>query len=146
MDYAISYVKERKLNPKIIAPINHVRQFKKMFLPCELVGLRGNVKTYQFTSLEASSCLKWNIAFPQMPRPSKKSFHIWSEFIEWMFQQSIKTVNDFDHLTEWEYQVSDDAHFLRNNTPIVKYYAKEEVHGRITYKEAKNASNREITN
>ena len=86
MDFAISYVKEGKLNPKIIAPINHVRQFKKMFLPCELVGLRGNVKTYQFTSLEAISCLKWNIAFPQMPRPSKKSFQIWSEFIEWIFQ------------------------------------------------------------
>ena len=140
MDLATSYVKEEKLNPNIIAPINQVRLFKKMFLPCELVGLKGNVKTHQFTSLEATSSLKWNINFLKMPKPSKKSFQIWSDFIEWMFQQSIVTGNDFDYLLEWEYQISNDAQFLRNNAPITKYYEKEEIYGRIMYKEVENLS------
>ena len=37
MDYVIKYMESEELKDKIIAPINQVRIYKRMFLPCELV-------------------------------------------------------------------------------------------------------------
>ena len=39
MDYAILYVNEMNLTPKLVPPINHMRNYKKMYLPCELVEM-----------------------------------------------------------------------------------------------------------
>jgi len=45
MDLAIEYVQSNRLSEKIIALINHVRLYKKIILPCELVGLIGDKAT-----------------------------------------------------------------------------------------------------
>ena len=42
MDYAIQYITSNGLKEEILAPINQVRIYKIMFLPCELVGFCGN--------------------------------------------------------------------------------------------------------
>ena len=41
MEYAIKHAKENDLSKMLIRPINHMRYYKQMFLPCEIVGLRG---------------------------------------------------------------------------------------------------------
>ena len=58
MDYAIDYVNERYLSEKILAPINHVRLYKEMILPCELVRMEGSCKTLEFRNTNDKSCIK----------------------------------------------------------------------------------------
>jgi len=41
MDYAIKYIEKQNLKSKILAPINQMRIWKQMYLPCELVRIRG---------------------------------------------------------------------------------------------------------
>ena len=45
MDYAVEYVRSNELKPNALAPINHVRMWKKMTLPCELIGFTGTKET-----------------------------------------------------------------------------------------------------
>jgi len=59
MDYAVKYVKEMKLNPNIILPINHMRHYKKLYLPCELVGMSSRIRTNAFTDVESKSSFGW---------------------------------------------------------------------------------------
>ena len=41
IDYALEHSKEMK----IIEAINYVRRFKKMIIPCDLIGFRGGKET-----------------------------------------------------------------------------------------------------
>ena len=45
MDYAKEFVKETKKDENTIAVINHVRIYKRMLIPYELVGMKGNQQT-----------------------------------------------------------------------------------------------------
>ena len=104
MDYIQIYVENRKLSINIIPPINHIRMYKKMYLPCELIGLCGNKKTREFREGLETSSIRQKVKFVQVPRPSAKSLKIWQDFIEWLSKQSIRTVNDFDDQIECRYQ------------------------------------------
>ena len=119
MDYAVTYIKEQKLDPKLIAPINHVRNYKKMYLLCELVGINGTRRIYQFNNVESTSCFAWKIPFLTMPKPSKKSKNIWSAFVEWLSTKDIVTINDFDYQMKCKYHMTRDGIFLRQNVPEV---------------------------
>ena len=55
MDLAVKYVEENQLSATLIPPINHMRHYKKMILPCEVIGMSGRSKTFQFECLEAPS-------------------------------------------------------------------------------------------
>jgi len=72
MDYATKYVKELNLSNKILAFINHVRLFKSIILPYELVGLEGMCRIYEMRNLMEKSCIRWKIEFSKIPKPSKK--------------------------------------------------------------------------
>ena len=80
MDYAVKHVKEMKLNPKIIPPTNCMRHCKKLRLPCELVGIRGRIKTNAFMDVESKSSLGQRISFYQVPKLSNKTKSAWNEF------------------------------------------------------------------
>ena len=82
MDYAEEHVRCKEIGKKLLAPLNHVRLWKQMVLPCELIGLTGTKKTKACQQIESKSSLKWIISFPTLPKPSKKSVEIWSEFIQ----------------------------------------------------------------
>ena len=49
---------EKQLNKEILAPINYIRLRKKVYLPCELVGLEGNIKTKAFDEINECSLIK----------------------------------------------------------------------------------------
>jgi len=48
MDYAAQYVKREEAKLGEIEAINHVRIYKKMILPCELLGFKGDKETKEF--------------------------------------------------------------------------------------------------
>ena len=96
-----------------------MRYFKRMILPCELIGMSGRSKTFQFENVEAISCIKWRITFSTIPKPSKKTKEIWKDFLEWMLEQEIYTINDFDQNADFEYQISPNEKYLRRNKILI---------------------------
>jgi len=48
MDYMAEYIKVKKLPNEIIALINQMRLYKKLYLPCELIGMNGDEKTESY--------------------------------------------------------------------------------------------------
>ena len=76
MDYAQQYRLEKEESKLIIPPINQVRVYKRMYLPCELVGFCGSKETKGFRRNAECSEFQWNVEFARVPKPSKKSFNI----------------------------------------------------------------------
>ena len=46
MDYAKEYVKEEQIDENNITIINHIRLYKRMLIPCELVRMNGDKRTF----------------------------------------------------------------------------------------------------
>ena len=59
IDYAEECVGCKEKDKNALAPLNHVRLWKKMVLPCELIGLTGKKKTKAYQQVESKSSLKW---------------------------------------------------------------------------------------
>ena len=74
MDLAHEYIKTYKHNNNLHAILNQVRLYKKINLPCELVGLLGSGEIEDYRVAEKSSCFEWTIKHLNVPKPSKKSF------------------------------------------------------------------------
>ena len=81
MDYAIVYVKEKKLSNRLIAPINQVQLFKKMKLPYELFGFNEDSMMKEAREVKLKSCLKWKRKLIEVPTLSRKSIEIWENFV-----------------------------------------------------------------
>jgi hypothetical protein len=137
MDHAICYVKEKKLPKSTIQAINHVRIYKKMILPCELVGFNGNQITKEAReSLERSSVL-WKIKFDEVKKPNTKLIEKWKNFTEWLKTQQIETIIDFDKFINTKYKISNDRQYVKEmkNSSYSYYKAGEMRYGRNYYEE-----------
>ena len=99
MNYAQIYIEEKDKITKIIAPVNQVRIYKKMILPCELVGIAGN---YIRKKLDISY-FKWKVDFPNVPKLSKKLLILWKEYVEWLCLKKIQSVYDFEDKIQCRY-------------------------------------------
>ena len=62
-------------------PINQVLIYKKMHLPCELIGLNREYFTKEAREIENKSYIEQKIEFDEVPKSSKKSFKLWREFV-----------------------------------------------------------------
>ena len=78
----VKYVCEEKLKEEILAPINHIRLRKKVYLPCKLVGVDGKSKTKAFKEINECSSIRWKFSFEQVPQASNKTRSIWNQFIQ----------------------------------------------------------------
>jgi len=67
---------EKQLNKEILAPINHMRLRKKVYLPCKLVGVEGNIKTKAFDEINKYSSIKWKFSFDKVLNTSNKTRNI----------------------------------------------------------------------
>ena len=76
MDYAKEYVEEEKLSTKIIPSINHIRIYKKMYLPCKLIEMNRRCETREIINPLEKSCIEWRFEFPKILKPSKKSIKL----------------------------------------------------------------------
>ena len=66
MEYAEQYIKEKNIDDAIFNQTNHIRLYKEMIIPAELVRARGEDRTDTYNELEKKSLLKWNIKFPKV--------------------------------------------------------------------------------
>ena len=82
MDLVVEYVKNQEFRCKIIAPINQVRIYKRIILPCKLVGFQGSNKTKEAREYEEKSCVIWKLDFEIVLKLSQKSFELWNGFID----------------------------------------------------------------
>ena len=135
MDWAVQYVKQNNLDTNLILPINYIRQYKRMYLPCELAGMKENCEIKEFREIESKSCIAWKFKFEEVPKPSKKTKDIWKSFIQQIKDQQISTINDFDHQVECMFQITTDEKYLKRNGLQPKIYQKEESYGRPVYVE-----------
>jgi len=58
MEHAVQYVEERQCGKEVIGLLNHVRLFKKLFLPFELFGTDGKYLTIIGSRFEEQSQIK----------------------------------------------------------------------------------------
>ena len=57
IDYIVKYVEYQKLEIGILAPINQIRIWKRVYLLYELVGLYGMKQMREFREIEAKSSI-----------------------------------------------------------------------------------------
>ena len=128
IDYAVKYLKEKQLNERIILRLNHVRSFKQMYLPCELVGLTGQKAIKAIEDIYAKSCLKQKIFFNTIPKPSKKSIQYWTDFTVQLMNQEIVIICDFSKHMSSKFQISNDSKYMKETiNSEEKYYEKKEI-------------------
>ena len=58
MEYAYEYVVNEKKSTDTLKLINHVRLYKRVYLPCELLGQRGKEQTLAYRVNKAQSQIK----------------------------------------------------------------------------------------
>ena len=135
MDYVVEYVKANDMNKNDVAPLNHMRLYKQMILPCELVGLIGRDKMDGYRNEIALSCLKQKIVFPVMPKPSKKTRELWNDFIKWLKEKNVITICNFSKMCESKYQISNDRKYVKEvRDNVTRVYCKSfERYGRERY-------------
>ena len=124
IEHAIEHVCERNLDAKIIAPLNHVRIFKKLKSPCELFGICRIKQTEAAREPIAKSCITQNDKIEEVPRPSNKTIALWNEFLEWMKVKRIETIIDFSQKMNARIEVCDDGHMRVRKDNKWKYYKK----------------------
>ena len=97
-----------------------------MILPCELVELKGNKETKGSNIKREKSCLKRLILCPEMPKHSKNSIGLWTEFTQFLKEQEITITCDFQELCKSKFQMPVDKEYLREvSRDRVKHYRKD---------------------
>ena len=135
MDYAIKYVNEKELDYGIVEAINHVRIFKQMILPYELVGFCGNKETKEAREVYERSSVIWKVKFKAVRKPHKRLIDEWKEFVKWLKEQHIETIVDFSLNVNTKYEVTNDYKYVKKITSNeVCFYEKTEArYGRNKY-------------
>ena len=76
----MEYIKCNKLKSEVYNQINHVRLYKKVVLPIELVRNQSRVVTEYFKTLEAESLIEWKFQFLETLKPIAKLRKVWKGF------------------------------------------------------------------
>ena len=130
------YVEEKEMPLSTIKVINHVRLFKKMMLPCELIGFHGNKITKEAREVMSESSIKWKIKFDIVSKPYKRLVEEWTSFVEWLKLQHIETlIIDFSKFMQSVFEVTEDKKYIREyrNNEVLYYEKKEVRYRRIRY-------------
>ena len=112
MEIAAEYAKERD-EYQLLAPINQVRIRKKMMLLCKLVGFKGDRKTKEARYDEDKSYVIWRKKFEDVPKPSKKSYQLWYNFVDWLVNKKIETIVDFENEIDTVYKITRDKQYIK---------------------------------
>ena len=70
MDMVVEYIRNQEFRSEIIALINQVRIYKRMMLPCELIGFQGSNKIKEARECEEKSYVIWKFDFEVVPKLS----------------------------------------------------------------------------
>ena len=69
MDYVIQYVRREEIDNREIEVIDHVRLYKHMILPCELMGFDGRRQIKESREWEEKSTMRWDVKFDNITKP-----------------------------------------------------------------------------
>ena len=83
MDYTKKYIKVNKLLEEVFDQINHIRLYKEMILPAELVRAREQNIASTFQYINIKSLLKQKINFPSVKKPPLIVIKVQNQFKEW---------------------------------------------------------------
>ena len=108
-------MKENNKNYEILAPINHMRLRKRMYLPCELIGKNSESKTKKYREEMEQSCIRWSFKMEEAPNPSEKTKKIWKEFIEWLSTIEVKIRVDFLKCCSYKYEILTNKNYVQIN-------------------------------
>ena len=95
-----------KLKSKVFNLINHVRLYKKVIIPVEIMEARGLRTTECYNEIIAKCMLKWDIEFPLVKKPKIKEKREQDKFKKQLKTIEISTVYNFQIKTKSELQVS----------------------------------------
>ena len=100
-----------------------------------MVGIRGNKETAAKRYALKRSCVKWKITFEKVKTPSKIAQEESIKFVDWLGNQSMSTVCDFEECVTCTCMQSNDLNCMKENTESVNnfYVRKEERHGECRY-------------
>ena len=90
-----------------------MRLYKKIYLPIELVGIRGDKQTEAFNDIGAMSRIDWKFEFPAVAKLRDKKVEIWNIFKTWLKQRRIYTPYNFEQHCNWKLKLSNDETILR---------------------------------
>ena len=105
MAYAREYAKEEQLNSKTVMSLNHVRLYKRIFLPCELIGQNGKEQTSAYRNDNEKGQIKWTFYYYDVELPSRQAFRQWNKFKKWLSTKRIITIFDFDEDAIWNWRL-----------------------------------------
>ena len=77
MDFAVTCAEKVVHDPEMLKLINHVRLFKKVYLPFELVGGSGRDQTDAFVNEMQKSQIRWTFYSGNVNKHAKKAFKVW---------------------------------------------------------------------
>ena len=66
--------------------INFARMVKEVYLLCELVRLRGDVKIVYYKNINDKSSIIWNIGNEMTTKINEIQKQIWNDFLVWLVQ------------------------------------------------------------
>ena len=58
IDQSMNYMNKKRLNKEILVPTNYVQIYKKIYLLCKLVRMKGDCKTKEFSKIYEKSCIQ----------------------------------------------------------------------------------------
>ena len=74
---------------------------------------------------EAKSSVRWTVEFDKVPKPSKVSFQLWEDFVEWLKCQNIMTIVDFESSMKTKHETSEDGKHAKENDENEIHVVKE---------------------
>ena len=111
-EMAVEYAKERKVC-ETLAPVNQVRIRKRIMLPYELVGFKGDKKTKEARCDDDKSCVTWKIKFEKLPKVLNKSHKLWNKFVDWLASKKHETIVDFNNEIDIMCKITRDKKFIK---------------------------------
>jgi len=126
MDYAVEYAKRENAADREREAINHVRIYKNMILPFEVVGFRGGQETKEYKNVFEKSSVRWKVSFDVVPKPCKRLIETWTEFLKWLKEQQIETIIDFQQSISIKFLVSNDLKYVQVKEDNEELYFERE--------------------
>ena len=93
-----------------------------MILPYELLGFRGINRTKEFREQNRKSLIIQKVEFEIVSKLTIRIAEVWNEFCEWLSQQQINTIIDFDENITTTYEISEDLTYVKYNAIEVEYF------------------------
>ena len=91
-------------------------------LPYKLVGFSGRRKTWEAIECRESSYVIWKCQFEIVPKPSRKSYELWNNFMDWLLEKQIEMIVDFENKIETVYEMSSNGVYVKKwigNTEVI---------------------------